>query len=117
AMMRWDGDRWLPVAAPSPGTTLNELRAVDASEPNDVWAVGRPSSGWGAPPVVLPLGGREWSDVELPAEIDGVLNGVAAISPADVWAIGSVGDPAPSLERGPALPWGGPPGATPRVGA
>src|SRR6188474_3267500 len=45
AMMRWDGDRWLPFTAPSPGTTLNELRAVDASEPNDVWAVGRTSSG------------------------------------------------------------------------
>src|SRR4029453_15298905 len=102
--MRWDGDRWLPVAAPSPGTTLNELRAVDASEPNDVWAVGRTSSGLGEQPLVLHFDGSEWSDVELPAEIDGVLNGVAAISPADVWAIGSVGAPAPPLERGVRLP-------------
>jgi hypothetical protein len=107
AIQRWDGDRWLAVAGPSPGTTLNELRAVDASEPNDVWAVGRTSTGVGEQPLVLHYDGTEWSDVELPFEIDGVLNGVAAISPADVWAVGSVGDPAASLERALVLHWDG----------
>jgi len=107
AIQRWDGDRWLAVAGPSPGTTLNELRAVDASEPNDVWAVGRTSSGLGEQPLVLHYDGTEWSQVELPPEIDGVLNGVAAISPADVWAVGSVGDPAASLERALVLHWDG----------
>ena len=107
AIQRWDGDRWLAVAGPSPGTTLNELRAVDASEPNDVWAVGRTSSGFGEQPLVLHYDGTEWSDVELPSEIDGVLNGVAAISPADVWAVGSVGDPAASLEQALVLHWDG----------
>jgi hypothetical protein len=107
AIQRWDGDRWLAVAGPSPGTTLNELRAVDASEPNDVWAVGRTSSGVGEQPLVLHYDGTEWSDVELPSEIDGVLSGVAAISPAEVWAVGSVGDPAASLERALVLHWDG----------
>jgi hypothetical protein len=107
AIQRWDGDRWLAVAGPSPGTTLNELRAVDASEPNDVWAVGRTSSGVGEQPLVLHYDGTVWSVVELPPEIDGVLNGVAAISPADVWAVGSVGDPAASLERALVLHWDG----------
>ena len=107
AIQRWNGERWLPVPAPSVGTTLNELRAVDASEPNDVWAVGRTSSGSGEQPLVLHYDGTEWSDVELPSEIDGVLNGVAAISPADVWAVGSVGDPAASLERALVLHWDG----------
>jgi hypothetical protein len=107
AIMRWDGDRWLPVPAPSAGTTLNELRAVDASEPNDVWAVGRTSSGFGEQPLVLHYDGTEWSDVQLPSEIDGVLNGVAALSPSDVWAVGSVGDPAASLERALVLHWDG----------
>ena len=36
-----------------------------------------------------------------------MLNGVAAISPADVWAVGSVGDPAASLERALVLHWDG----------
>ena len=107
AIQRWDGDRWLAVAGPSPGTTLNELRAVDASEPNDVWAVGRTSSGLGEQPLVLHYDGTEWSQVKLPPEIDGVLNGVAAISPADVWAVGSVGDPAASLEQALVLHWDG----------
>ena len=107
AIMRWDGDRWLPVAAPSAGTTLNELRAVDASEPNDVWAVGRTSSGFGEQPLVLHYDGTEWSDVQLPSEVDGVLDGVAALSPTDVWAVGSVGDPAASLERALVLHWDG----------
>src|SRR4029453_4602637 len=107
AIQRWDGDRWLAVAGPSPGTTLNELRAVDASEPNDVWAVGRTSSGLGEQPMVLHYDGTEWSQVKLPPEIAGVLNGVAAISPADVWAVGSVGDPAASLERALVLHWDG----------
>jgi hypothetical protein len=107
AIQRWDGKRWLAVAGPSPGTTLNELRAVDASEPNDVWAVGRTSSGLGEQPLVLHYDGTEWSQVKLPPQIDGVLNGVAAISPADVWAVGSVGDPAASLERALVLHWDG----------
>jgi hypothetical protein len=107
AIQRWDGDRWVAVAGPSPGTTLNELRAVDASEPNDVWAVGRTSTGAGEQPLVLHYDGTVWSVVELPPEIDGVLNGVAAISPTDVWAVGSVGDPAASLERALVLHWDG----------
>lgn len=107
AIQRWDGDRWLPVEAPSPGTTVNELRAVDASEPNDVWAVGRTSSGFGEEPLILHHDGTAWTQVELPDEIDGVLNGVAAVSPADVWAIGYVGDPAASLERALVLHWDG----------
>jgi hypothetical protein len=107
AIQRWDGDRWLAIAGPSPGSTLNELRAVDASEPNDVWAVGRTSSGFGEQPLVLHYDGTTWSDVELPSEIDGVLNGVAAISPSDVWAVGAVGDPAASLERALVLHWDG----------
>lgn len=107
AIQRWDGDQWAAVAGPSPGTTLNELRAVDASEPNDVWAVGRTSSGVGEQPLVLHYDGTEWSDAELPSGIDGVLNGVAAISPTDVWAVGSAGDPAASLERALVLHWDG----------
>ncbi len=28
AIQRWDGDRWSPMAAPSPGAFLNELRRL-----------------------------------------------------------------------------------------
>jgi hypothetical protein len=107
AIQRWDGNRWSPVDGPSPGTIVNELRAVDASELNDVWAVGRTSIGLAERPLVLHYDGSEWTQVEVPEEIDGVLNGVAAISPRDVWAVGFVGDPSASLERALILHWDG----------
>jgi hypothetical protein len=107
AIQRWDGTRWSAFAAPSPGALANELRAVEASEPNDVWAVGRTSSGFGEQPLILRYDGTEWIQQELPSKIDGVLNGVVALSPTDVWAVGYVGDPAISLERALLLHWDG----------
>jgi hypothetical protein len=107
AIQRWDGTTWSAFRAPSPGALVNELRAVDASEPNDVWAVGRTSSGFGEQPLILHYDGTEWIQQQLPPELDGVLNGVAAVSPTDVWAVGYVGDPAVSLERALVLHWDG----------
>jgi hypothetical protein len=106
-VQRWDGATWTTVEAPSPGSFINELRGVDASGPNDVWAVGRTSSGFGESPLVLRFDGTEWLEVEVPEEVDGSLNDVAAIAPNDVWAVGSVGDPAASLERALVLHWDG----------
>jgi hypothetical protein len=107
AIQRWDGNGWTLVEAPSPGSFINELRAVDASGPSDVWAVGRTSSGFGDEPLVLHYDGETWAEFELPDEIDGILNDVAVISPTDVWAVGFVGDPAASLERALVLHWDG----------
>lgn len=106
-IQRWDGVEWTDFEAPSPGSFINELRAVDASGPNDVWAVGRTSSGFGESPLVLRYDGTEWLEAELPSEVDGSLNDVAAIAANDVWAVGSVGDPAASLERAVVLHWDG----------
>ena len=107
AIQRWDGTEWTIAEAPSPGSFINELRAVDASGPSDVWAVGRTSSGFGDAPLVLHYDGETWAEFEVPDEIDGVLNDVAAISETDVWAVGFVGDPAASLERALVLHWDG----------
>ncbi len=116
AIQRWDGTTWTAVEAPSPGTSANELLSVDASGPNDVWAVGRTSSGSGDDPLVLHFEGSAWTQVEVPDEIDGVLTGVAAIAPTDVWAVGYVGDPAASLERALVLHWDGTAWAVVEVG-
>ncbi len=116
AIQRWDGTTWTAVEGPSPGTSANELLSVDASGPNDVWAVGRTSSGSGDDPLVVHLDGTEWTQVEVPEEIDGVLTGVAAIAPTDVWAVGYVGDPAASLERALVLHWDGSAWAVVEVG-
>ena len=106
-IQRWDGVEWTIVEAPSPGAFINELRAVDAYGPNDVWAVGRTSSGFGESPLALRFDGTAWLEVGMPDEVDGSLNDVAAIAPNDVWVVGSVGDPAASLERALVLHWDG----------
>jgi len=106
-IQRWDGVEWTIVEAPSPGAFINELRAVDAYGPNDVWAVGRTSSGFGESPLALRFDGTAWLEVAMPDEVDGSLNDVAAIAPNDVWVVGSVGDPAASLERALVLHWDG----------
>ncbi|MGZ5291921.1 MAG: hypothetical protein ACXWEH_06330, partial [Actinomycetota bacterium] len=75
---RWDGTAWTAEEGPNPGSEINELRAVDAAEPNDVWAVGRTASGFGDRPLVLRYDGTAWTEVELPTEATGILTGVAA---------------------------------------
>ena len=106
-IQRWDGTAWNAEEAPSPGSQTNELIAVDAAGPNDVWAVGRTASGFGDRPLALHYDGTEWLEVALPEDVTGVLTGVAAISPSDVWAVGFSGDPEASLERALILHWDG----------
>jgi hypothetical protein len=104
---RWDGIAWTAEEGPSPGFETNELLAVDAVGPNDVWAVGRTASGFGDRPLVLHYEGTEWLDVALPDEVTGVLTGVAAIAADDVWVVGFTGDPELSLEQSLILHWDG----------
>jgi hypothetical protein len=104
---RWDGTAWTAEEGPNPGSQINELLDVDAAEPNDVWAVGRTASGFGDQPLVLRYDGTTWFEMELPDEVTGVLNGVAAIAPDDVWVVGYTGNPTISLERSLVLHWDG----------
>jgi hypothetical protein len=104
---RWDGSAWTAEEGPNPGSETNELRAIDAAEPNDVWAVGRTASGFGDRPLVVRFDGTEWLEIELPEEVTGILTGVAAIAPNDVWVVGFTGDQAASLERSLVLHWDG----------
>lgn len=104
---RWDGTAWTAEQGPSPGSEANELLDVDASEPNDVWAVGRTASGFGDRPLALHYDGTTWLEVDLPDELTGVLTGVAAVAPDDVWVVGYTGDPDAQLERALILHWDG----------
>ena len=104
---RWDGTAWTAEEGPNPGSQINELLAVDAAEPNDVWAVGRTASGFGDRPLVLHYDGSAWLEVVLPEDVTGVLSGVAAIAPDDVWVVGFTGDPVASLEEALILHWDG----------
>jgi hypothetical protein len=91
----WDGTRWL--IASTPGSSAETLNAVTGTGPDDVWVAG--SMSLGAPP---PAGdntffehfdGTSWQAVPGPAgnfsEDPVDVTALAAVSPDDVWAVGT----------------------------
>jgi hypothetical protein len=87
----WDGHRWAQAKAPA--TTGSMLFAVTAVSAGNVWAVGDwlLSSGVQVP-LVEHWDGRVWARVASPRPSDATtssLNGVAAVSAGDVWAVGT----------------------------
>jgi hypothetical protein len=89
----WDGSQWSVVASPSSGAAFNMLLGVSTDAPNDAWAVGYQEAA-GAngtnQPLIEHWNGSAWSlSSSVPAgEGGGQLDGVTAISPSDVWAVG-----------------------------
>ncbi len=110
----WGGRAWAYVNSPSPGTRDNVLQGVAADSPSDAWAVGDQVTAAGATqPLIEHWNGSAWSVAALPGagSLGGDLTGVAAISPADVWAVGSYftsgGPSAPNVQQPLALHWNG----------
>jgi hypothetical protein len=56
---------------------------------------------------VLRYDGTAWTEVTLPDDITGVLSGVEAIAPNDVWVVGFTGDVASGQNRALVLHWDG----------
>ena len=89
----WNGQSWSHVASPASEPPDGQLNAVSADSPTDAWAGG---SAVNAQSVVTPLiehwNGTQWS--VSPDAIfvnNGRILSIAAISPADVWALASAG--------------------------
>src|SRR4051794_5711569 len=81
---------WQLVSQPNP-RTHHYLRSVDALAPDDIWAVGRYyDENGGTPDTTLTMhwDGTAWNIVSTAPIERGELNGVDAISPNDVWAVG-----------------------------
>jgi hypothetical protein len=91
---RWDGRSWRVVAATSPRPHAS-LAAIAATSANDLWAVGEYSLSEDFPferthPLVIRWNGSRWQREDLPPITGSVeLLAVAAISPRDVWAVGT----------------------------
>jgi hypothetical protein len=94
--MRWNGSAWIHVVGENP-PTYNLLREVEVVAPDDVWAVGLHADCAlciFADTLIMHWDGEEWVRVPSPnghREISG-LNGVAAASASDVWAVGGTSD-------------------------
>src|SRR5438874_1811018 len=92
----WNGNQWSVVKSPSPASMNNELFGVAAVSATDVWAVGFISHNTANGPVEQTLiehwNGTSWSVVKSPnVGTSPVLNGVAAVSATDAWAVGNSG--------------------------
>jgi hypothetical protein len=90
--VHWNGHRWRQVTSPNAGTGNNELTAIAAVSPDDLWAVGHaydPDLN-AYRTLILHWNGRRWSIVRSPnaGPDDNDLNGVSAGAGDDVWAVG-----------------------------
>jgi hypothetical protein len=89
-ILRRTGGGWQ--ALPSPTFTPEDhLEAVDATGPNDAWAVGWGSTspfGGTAVGIALRWNGSSWGSVPIPQPSPIMLFGVAALAPNNVWAVG-----------------------------
>jgi hypothetical protein len=91
-IVHWNGNRWQQQASPDPGT-INALEGVAVTSAADAWAVGFAANGIADQTLVLHWNGRKWSRVASP-DLGGhrntnFLNGVAATSARNVWAVGT----------------------------
>jgi hypothetical protein len=78
-LQHWDGTSWQQ----SDGTGL-ATNAISAAAPDDVWAVGSNGIPWSAH-----WDGTTWSDIPMaPIGSNDYIQDVAALGPADVWAVG-----------------------------
>jgi hypothetical protein len=95
--LHWDGSVWSVVPSANPGSSWQDLNAVDAVSASTAWAVGTyANSGWEYP-FVLKWDGTAWG-VD-PSPIPNLSNynhlyGVSADSTTDAWAAGDFVDPA-----------------------
>jgi hypothetical protein len=92
-IQRWDGSQWTAVASPNVGKGYNVLSAVSATSDSSAWAVGYQQNDGYTPQqsLVLRWNGSTWQSMSVPHPGTGAyqaLNGVAALAPNDVWAVG-----------------------------
>lgn len=96
----WDGAHWTVVASPNPGSTPacqgantgNVVNAVAELSSANVWAVGFSfDCSSDLKPMILHFDGTTWRAVPSPAlrtNDNATLNGIAAIAPNNVYAVG-----------------------------
>lgn len=107
----WDGQRWSLVTAPTIPYRDSQLQSVAAASPNDVWAVGYTyANGMDYRSLVEHWDGQAWNIVPSPTieeSSTSTLWSVTAVSPSDVWAVGSYTPQGSSVSRMHILHWDG----------
>jgi hypothetical protein len=109
--LHWDGTAWSMVDVAVNSGGFYYLYSVSAYSASDVWAVGRDMDSEDSTfTFAIRWDGTAWSHVSpaLPSAYINQLNGVQALSPTDVWAVGIHGtDPSGLNTQTLALHWNG----------
>ena len=92
-ILHWNGTTWRRVPSPNPSATGNGLNGVSASSATNAWAVGTSDNGVGTEQTLTEhWNGTAWTRVPSPNPGGTTrfitLNGVAAVSATDAWAVG-----------------------------
>lgn len=94
-ILHWNGSAWSKVASPRPAVDGN-LNSVAATSATNAWAVGSHINRTYSPPqptMILHWNGKAWREVTSPSPhgkgATDILNGVAATSRSDAWAVGT----------------------------
>jgi hypothetical protein len=107
----WNGSRWRLVSSPNVTDGYNELYDVAGAAADDVWAVGYHNiAAYGSErTMALHWNGHRWSVVATPnlGSTANELEGVHAIAPDDVWAVGFGADPGGFAGHAIGLHWNG----------
>lgn len=111
-VLHWDGATWRHVASPNPRSSRGaELYGVAATSPRNAWAVGEYYNGLKGAYLTLVLhwDGTGWKRVASPNPRSGenYLNGVAATSPGNAWAVGEYYIRGGTADRTLVLHWDG----------
>jgi len=94
----WDGTAWQVVPNPAPTAFTNNLTGIAARSAGDIWAVGTMISNGNFHTLILHYDGTAWSRVPgVQGNGDTVLTAVAIGAGAEVWAVGMVESPDPTV--------------------
>lgn len=96
--LHWDGTQWTHYPTPNPGGLADSFHAAVAVAASDVWALGNSASAPADPNVrtlIEHWDGTRWSRVKSPNPPGTYrdITGVAAVSAADIWAVGTYWKP------------------------
>lgn len=98
----WDGKAWSTIEAPDLKTANSQLFSISAVSADDVWAAGTTTSNdsqsstarpW-ARPLIEHWDGKQWHSSPIPNGLENSFSSVTAITPYDVWAVGSTNEQA-----------------------
>ena len=85
------GPAWRVVQGPNPSKDYNELHAMSATAPNNIWAVGTLGTEDFALTFITRWNGIGWNQMPSPSipEFSNHLYGVSALPGGDAWAVGA----------------------------